>query len=64
MSNNNEDYIDKVLNSEEYMQNKMQINTLKTVLLKEYSVPEKLVDWLITSAENNAISITEAKYKK
>ena len=61
-SNNNK-YIDDVLNSEEYKNNELQINTIKDVLINHSDVPEQLVSWLITAVENNTRLICEAEYK-
>lgn len=55
--------IKSVLNSEEYKNNELQINTIKDVLVNRSDIPEKLVDWLITAVENNTKLICEAEYK-
>ena len=64
MCNSNEKYLRDVLNSEEYIQNKMQIDTIKDVLINHSDVPEKLVNWLIDAVEKNNTLILEAKYKQ
>ncbi len=55
--------IEKVKNSKEYIQNKMQIDCIKDILINHADVPEKLLDWLIEATEKNAILISEAKQK-
>lgn len=62
-TSSNDKYIEKVLNSEEYKNNELQINTIKDVLINHSDVPEKLVNWLITAVENNTKLICEAEYK-
>lgn len=57
------DSVEKVKKSEEYMQNEMQINTIKDVLINHSDVPEKLVNWLIDAVEKNTELVTEAKLK-
>lgn len=59
-SNNNSSEINfKSLNSSQckklYIQNKMQINCIKKVLVERVEVPEILIDWLIKSVEENAL---------
>lgn len=63
MINENEIYLKKVLNSEEYLNNKMQIDTIKQTLVQHSDVPEKLIDWLIDAVEKNATLVAEAKFK-
>lgn len=61
---NNKVYLKKlheVKNSKEYLQNKMQIECIKTVLIKHSDVPPKLLDWLIESVEQNTMLISKIK---
>lgn len=51
----------KIKNSEEYKQNEMQINCIKNVLINHSDVPEKLLDWLIESVEQNTKLIANAQ---
>lgn len=60
---NNSKYINEVLNSEEYKNNELQINTIKDVLINHSDIPEQLISWLITAVENNTRLICEAEYK-
>ena len=61
-SNNKEmKYLNKIMNSEEYLQNKMQIDCIKNVLIEHSDVPEQLLNWLIESVEKNAELIANAK---
>ena len=53
-------HLNKTQLLEKYTQNKMQINCIKQVLIEHSDVPEKLVDWLIQSVEEN--TIIENKY--
>lgn len=53
--------LNKIKNSEEYLQNKMQINCIKKVLIEHGDVPATLLDWLIESVERNTILISDAK---
>lgn len=55
--------IKKIQNSEEYIQNKMQIDCIKNVLVSHADVPEKLVTWLIEAVERNTELISEIKIK-
>ncbi len=49
----------KSLNSSQrkklYIQNEMQINCIKKVLVERAEVPEILIDWLIKSVEENVL---------
>ena len=63
MNDNKKDYLSDVINSEEYIHNKMQIDSLKMVLIKQNHASEKVVDWLIDAVEKNTIALVEAKYK-
>lgn len=38
-----------------YIQNEMQINCIKKVLVERAEVPEILIDWLIKSVEENVL---------
>ena len=62
-SSNSKDmkYLNKVINSEEYIHNKMQIDCIKNVLIKHSDVPEQLLNWLIESVERNAELVANAK---
>lgn len=55
--------VNQIKNSEEYIQNKMQIDCIKNVLVNHADVPEKLVTWLIEAVERNTTLISEAKLK-
>lgn len=63
-SNENNNMIDNVIHSDEYIQNKMQIDCIRNVLVKHSDVPEKLVDWLIDAVRQNTILVSEAKFQK
>ncbi len=49
----------KSLNSSQrkklYIQNEIQINCIKKVLVERAEVPEVLIDWLIKSVEENVL---------
>jgi len=45
--------------SEEYIQNKKQIDCIKKVLIERANVPKKLIDWLIETVQENE----KLKYK-
>ena len=63
MINTNENKaINNVLKCDEYLQNSMQIDTIKKVLVEHSDVPEELLDWLIDAVEKNTTLITKAKY--
>lgn len=51
--------LNKIKNSEQYRQNEMQINCIKTVLVEHSDVPPKLLDWLIESVEQNTMLISK-----
>ncbi|MBQ3409158.1 MAG: hypothetical protein IJH12_08155 [Clostridia bacterium] len=57
--------ISKVKKTPEYIQNQMQIDCIKKVLIEHSDVPEKLIDWLIQSVEQNAtlIATIQKEYK-
>jgi len=63
-SNDNNDKIREIINSDEYIHNKMQIDCIKDVLVNHSDVPEKLVDWLINAVEKNTELVSEAKLNK
>ena len=46
----------------EYIQNQMEIDSIKKVLINSADVPEKLVDWLIEAVKSN--TILEYNFKK
>lgn len=62
--NKHEKNLNKIMNSEEYIHNKMQIDCIKDVLINHSDVPEKLVTWLIDAVEKNAYLVFEAEQKK
>ena len=45
--------LEKIHNSQEYLQNQMQINCITNILVEHADVPKKLIDWLIKSVEEN-----------
>lgn len=45
----------KLMNNREYQQNKMQINCITKVLVEHADVPQKLIDWLIQSVQDNVV---------
>lgn len=45
--------IENIKKKPEYIQNQMQIDTIRKVLIKNVNVPEQLIDWLIESVEEN-----------
>ena len=49
--------LSKIKSSPQYIQNQMQIDSIKKVLVEHADVPEKLLDWLIQSVEQNATLI-------
>lgn len=55
--------LSKVKNSKEYIQNQMQIDSIKKILIEHADVPEKLLDWLIQSVEQNATLIADISNK-
>lgn len=58
-SHNTHHYFNSLNNlqkNKEYLQNKMQIDTISNILINKFDVPEKLIDWLVeATAENVAI---------
>ncbi|MGN1328006.1 MAG: hypothetical protein ACI4VQ_08090 [Clostridia bacterium] len=58
-NNINSNLLNKVKGSEEYVQNQMQIDCIRNVLIEHGDVPEKLIDWLIDSVKAN----TELEFK-
>lgn len=55
--------IKKVKNSKEYLQNEMQINCIKDVLINHSDVPEELFNLLIDSVEKNTLLLSKV-YEK
>lgn len=53
--------IEKIKKSEEYIQNKMQIDCIKDILINHADVPEKLITWLIDAVEKNTMLISGVK---
>lgn len=56
--------LNKLHNSPEYQQNEMQINCIRKVLVENADVPEKLIDWLITSVKENVIMECKTTFTK
>lgn len=56
--------IESAHKSPEYIQNKMQIDAIKQTLIEQTYAPEKLVDWLIESVEENTAIEYEFANKK
>lgn len=50
--------------SEDYKQNRMQIDAIKKVLIEHADVPETLIDWLIDSVKEITILEFKETYKK
>ena len=63
-TDNRNNKLSEIINSDEYIQNKMQIDCIKDVLVNHSDVPEKLVDWLIDAVEKNTTLVSEAKLSK
>lgn len=55
--------LQKVQNSQEYMQNEMQINCIRKTLVENADIPETLIDWLVSSVKKNTILECDVKYK-
>ena len=55
--------LNKVKFSKEYIQNQMQIDCIKKVLIEHGDVPEKLIDWLVDSVKANTELELKAIYK-
>ena len=52
--------LEKIRNTPEYLQNQMQIDVIRKTLIENAHVPERLVDWLVESVQENTAMEYEA----